>query len=82
MPGESNPSLTAVDGYGDTALIASYWLVNMARLLDDRQLTLTSTPLSHRGAALRLCVFRTNRETSYEIRTVLLFLQYTFGTEF
>jgi hypothetical protein len=48
MPGESNPSLTAGDGYGDIALIASYWLVNMALLLDDRQLTLTS---GRRGAS-------------------------------
>jgi hypothetical protein len=56
MPGESNPSLTAGDGYGDIALIASYWLVNMARLLDDRQLTLTSGVLSYSGVVLHLCV--------------------------
>jgi hypothetical protein len=56
MPGESNPSLTAVEGYGDTALIVSYWLVNMARLLDDRQLTRTSPVLSPSGVELHLCV--------------------------
>jgi hypothetical protein len=56
MPGESNPSLTAGDGYDDTALIASYWLVNMAQLLDDRQLTLTGCSLPYSGVAFHLYV--------------------------